>query len=873
MRGPLAGWRLPLRLAWRDARRAKGRSLLVLVMIALPVMGVAAADTLYSTQSVSGVEGLERRLGTAEARVSLAPGSREAVQDADPDTGVSAVGPRREPGRATLADVERVLGVSDLPAVELETESTRAATDGGQTYVELTGTDLLDPLTRGLVEPVSGRLPRTDGEAVVNADLAERGPGVGEELELAGGTRLEVVGIVESAQGRGFPMAWARPAAVDGQGAGSTLLIGGAAVTWEQVRALNALGATVLSRAVVTDPPPESALPPEIRGFDEGIDEATVTVLALVVVMVLIEVVLLAGPAFAVGARRQSRTLALIAAAGGVPGQARRVVLATGVVLGSLGAVLGLALGLLAAVALTPVLQGFSTTRFGPFDVTWLHLAGIAAFGTLSALLAAAVPAWIASRQDVVAVLAGRRGDTRASRRSPLLGLVLLGVGVAGAAYGASGGGEIAIAASAIVSVLAMILLVPVVVLAVSRLAGRLPLPLRFAARDAARHRTRTVPAVAAVAATVAGVVALGIAVSSDEHQNQETYQPTLADGYGLVTAYGGGVDWPAYRDAVARTVPEDDVSTVQALVLPVEGRGFRQLEVAQPGDTDPLLVSVGGPFASATLVADRLPPGLPGIDATEADRASRVLASGGVVAFASEAVDGDRVVLRTAEYSGRGRVVDRQRLEVAGTYVQVDGDYSPVDAVVAPAVADRLGGRTRVTGLVVDAPITEAAERSVDEALTALPGQVSLSVERGYVADEETVIVQLILAALGAVLMLGGTLTATFLALSDARPDLATLSAVGASPRSRRAIAAAYALVVGLVGAVLGALVGAIPGVAITYPLTGPGSSGTTGGPATYLDVPWLLVTGVVLGLPLLTAAVVGLTARSRLPLVARLD
>ncbi|MEQ4498236.1 MAG: ABC transporter permease, partial [Nocardioides kribbensis] len=403
MRGPLAGWRLPLRLAWRDARRAKGRSLLVLVMIALPVMGVAAADTLYSTQSVSGVEGLERRLGTAEARVSLAPGSREAVQDADPDTGVSAVGPRRDPGRATLTDVERVLGVSDLPAVELETESTRAATDDGQTYVELTGTDLLDPLTRGLVEPVSGRLPRTDGEVVVNADLAERGPGVGEELELAGGTRLEVVGIVESAQGRGFPMAWARPAAVDGQGAGSTLLIGGAAVTWEQVRALNALGATVLSRAVVTDPPPESALPPEIRGFDEGIDEATVTVLALVVVMVLIEVVLLAGPAFAVGARRQSRTLALIAAAGGVPGQARRVVLATGVVLGSLGAVLGLALGLLAAVALTPVLQGFSTTRFGPFDVTWLHLAGIAAFGTLSALLAAAVPAWIASRQDVVA--------------------------------------------------------------------------------------------------------------------------------------------------------------------------------------------------------------------------------------------------------------------------------------------------------------------------------------------------------------------------------------------------------------------------------------------------------------------------------------
>jgi putative ABC transport system permease protein len=59
-----------------------------------------------------------------------------------------------------------------------------------------------------------------------------------------------------------------------------------------------------------------------------------------------------------------------------------------------------------------------------------------------------------------------------------------------------------------------------------------------------------------------------------------------------------------------------------------------------------------------------------------------------------------------------------------------------------------------------------------------------------------------LVLGALGGLLMLSGTLTATFLALSDARPDLAALSAVGAAPRTRRVVAAAYALVVGLVAA-----------------------------------------------------------------------
>ena len=80
-----------------------------------------------------------------------------------------------------------------------------------------------------------------------------------------------------------------------------------------------------------------------------------------------------------------------------------------------------------------------------------------------------------------------------------------------------------------------MILVVPLVVSLVARLSGRLPLVMRYAARDAARHRTRTVPAVAAVAATVAGVVALGIANSSDEAQNQETYTPTLAIGAATV--------------------------------------------------------------------------------------------------------------------------------------------------------------------------------------------------------------------------------------------------------------------------------------------------------------------------------------------------
>ena len=207
-------------------------------------------------------------------------------------------------------------------------------------------------------------------------------------------------------------------------------------------------------------------------------------------------------------------------------------------VLGLVASAVGLVLGIVAGWALLPLVQRFQGEWFGPFELPWRYLAAIVAFGLVSAVLASVVPAWLASRQDVVAVLAGRRGDRRprastpswawscsasASPRRPTA------PSPPTAATAPSGS-----PASAIVSVLGMILVVPVVVSAVARVAGRLPLTARYAARDAARHRTRTVPAVAAVAATVAGVVALGIANASDELQNEMTYTPQAPDGHRL---------------------------------------------------------------------------------------------------------------------------------------------------------------------------------------------------------------------------------------------------------------------------------------------------------------------------------------------------
>src|SRR5665811_443496 len=70
-------------------------------------------------------------------------------------------------------------------------------------------------------------------------------------------------------------------------------------VTWEQVQDLNEAGFVVESREVINNPPDDDT-------YDSG-SNGLAAVARLVVISVMIEVILLAGPAFAVGVRRQRR--------------------------------------------------------------------------------------------------------------------------------------------------------------------------------------------------------------------------------------------------------------------------------------------------------------------------------------------------------------------------------------------------------------------------------------------------------------------------------------------------------------------------------------------------------------------------------------
>ena len=107
--------------------------------------------------------------------------------------------------------------------------------------------------------------------------------------------------------------------------------------------------------------------------------------------------------------------------------------------------------------------------------------------------------------------------------------------------------------------------------------------------------------------------------------------------------------------------------------------------------------------------------------------------------------------------------------------------------------------------------------------------------------------------------------LMVTALALADGRSDITTLAAVGAEPRVRRRIAASSA---GFVAA-LGCAAGVVSGLVLAWllnPLFNRFGSQTT-------VIHWWLVAFVLVGIPVITAAVAWLTTRSRIVLTRRRD
>ncbi|WP_405019130.1 FtsX-like permease family protein [Kitasatospora sp. NBC_00070] len=939
----LGAWRVALRIARRDALRAKGRSALVIAMIALPVLGVAGADVVFRSAQLEPEQKIARIMGEADATVSAFGRGMIVVQAPTPGEGLTMDGLREgqkpTPEQQRSLDVEPgVLAKELLPAGAqvipvVRSEGTTATTKAGQLRVGTSEADLTDPIWRGRIDLIDGRAPTAAQELAVTGEFLKlSGLKLGDSTTLRGLDRpFTITAAVEFPGELGESRVIGRPEALTqalakangsrsgSSGAGEWLvrMPAGQKMGWPKVLELNKYGFQVTSRAVLLDPPPRSEIPyyNQPDQYSEGpVDRTTLAVLATVVGMALLEIVLLAGPAFAVGARRSRRQLGLLAAGGGDRSHVRSVVLGGGMVLGLTGSVVGVALAAVTVAVTRPWLEEFAGRRFGSFDLAPLDLLGIALIGLVTGLLAAVVPAVQASRQDVVAALTGRGSVKPPSRKLALLGLLMLGGGAAIALLGPQVGDRaLAVLGGSVIAELGMVACTPMLVGLFGKLGRWLPLSPRLALRDSVRHRGRTAPAVAAVMAAVAGAVAVGIYATSSDQEQRRDYQAALPSGAVKISlGYGPDAEpslLAAERAALEQQMsglgPRGDVFETGVGSTRRGGSGYVQLKVPQEircplYDTgpladdeyqrlrkDPRCVHPAGHYASdfnsPLLAGDAT--ALANLTGVRDPAAAQALAQGKVVVLDPDFVKDGSITLTLVEpmpeeqnsttglVPGSGSTLTRaepKQHDVKAEAVVFPSALRNLGAFASPETARRLGLTVTEGGSVwqpAEMP-SSADEQKAEAALANVVSDAQFTVERGYRGKNDLVL--LALTGFASIVALGAAGIATGLASADSQRDLTTLAAVGATGGIRRRLSGFQCGVIAAMGALLGTVSGVVPAVALRKIQVMPMSPDEPVREAV-IAFPWLNIGLTLVVLPAVAVLLAMLFTRSRLTMLRR--
>jgi putative ABC transport system permease protein len=898
----MSGWRTALRIAWREARRAKARSALVIAMIMLPVAGLAYLAVGNDTYTLTSEETAVRTMGAAQAVVSW-PTDGAVEQLPDHLNAFPVQGKSSSPPSSTEEPTDESL-LALLPAgstvIRNQSGALEMRTSAGIGSVGVRLLDYANPLAHGMFTPLSGRAPASADEIAVTPAAARRlGVDVGGTVSLADNSRtFRVVGTVENPADLAATTILMVPQPLrisEDRSDLEWLVATSSPVTWAQVKDLNTHGVVALSKHVLSNPPSEAERYP--LGVHIGDGSPAFDALILVGGLALLEVVLLAGPAFAVGARRRRRELALVAATGGTPGQVRRIVLADGVVLGAVAAVIGAVLGIAAAAVTRGLLEESFNYRAASFGVAPLSQVVIMALAVVTGLLAALVPAWISSRQDVVTALAGRRGITRTRRRWPVLGLVLILAGGGIVIAGAFNDELTIVLAGMIVLELGLVLCTSTLVGLVARLGRMLPVAFRIALRDTSRNRTAAASAISAVMAAVVGSIAISVIFVSvnDQEASEKVGQP----GDVMVLPASGDFD------RGAKSLPVDAVAAVRN-TLPVAGIHEIKLPscdgrhcMLEPKVTDALAC----PYLGRTLQrppndeeqrAARADPRCAGVrddhvyfNTIGSDGGLTVIidenTAGVVVSMPPEdvspvsaALRGGAVVVDDAKYLDNGKVtllvrrpgpVGNEQTVTAPAFVLPHGAPAPI-AMMTPRTATSLGFGPSLLGTLVTTTRIPTVDEE-DRLQASLGSEYIVTINRGAEPDNQML---LIIAIVAGVITIGTAAFATGLSAADGRADLATLGAVGASPRVRKMLSLSQSGVIAGLGSLLGAAAGLGVSIAVLTALNVRSADEWPAPNPFPISIPWLNLGVALIVVPLVAMLGAGLLTRARLPIERRL-
>ncbi|MDX6217094.1 MAG: putative transport system permease protein, partial [Frankiales bacterium] len=446
-RGGAPARRAIRRWAWRLLRREWRQQLLILSLLT-----VAVAATTVGLGLVVNAQGTVKGVfGTADARIEIgAPGANGVAVD------VAAV-------RQRFGTVEAILHEA-VPV------------PGSITPVDLRAQDPHGTFGSPMLHLVSGSYPVGAGQAAVTRRVATTfNLTIGSSWSVSG-RALRVVGIVENPKDLEDAFGLVAPGQI-GSPSSLTLLFH---ASDGQVIGFQLPAGSGTVQAIMTS---------GAGSAQQQRDQALVVLLLATIGLTFIGLLAVAG--FTVLAQRRLRSLGMIGAIGATDRQVRRVMLANGAAVGTVGATAGAGLGIALWLALTPAFEQVVGHRYDPFDLPWWAVIAGAVLATLAALAASWWPARAAARRPIVEALAGRPAPPQPVHRFALLGIVLAAAGL-GALILADTTHKALIVTGVLATTAGMLALAPLGITALAALAGRAPAAVRLALRDLARYQARS---------------------------------------------------------------------------------------------------------------------------------------------------------------------------------------------------------------------------------------------------------------------------------------------------------------------------------------------------------------------------------------------
>lgn len=913
-------WRVAARLARRQVRRTWVSSALIVTLIVLPITAMAAVAVYVNSMIATPEERVTAQLGQMQGWVQPY-GVPDAGMWQVPDDPNYIGYPNDEAGSVEQPPGEVPADpLAALPpgteTVKLSSGQTRITTVGGVAAVMAWGGPVWDPRFEGRFSLIDGRAPTSADEVLVTPATLERiDSSIGGTLASADGDdTYRITGTFRAAWvGAGDAAVAFFDADRFASAENTKWYLPELSLTWEDVQELNAQGVVAYARDVVLDPPPFTF--PDGWEYVDANTQRMNNMLAMAAALAAggvaagYMVVMLAGAAFAVSARRQQRALAIAASVGADARDLRRTVVLQGTVLGLVAGAIGTVLGVGIGLLVVHLSDDGSRTLFWGLHVPWEMLIGIAVFAAIVGTVSALVPARGVARTDTISALRGARRPVSVTAARPLWGslLVLIGVGVTivcGVAAAAIAVNEqiawdsplrwmpvVGIIGGPILAQLGILLSGRWLLWLASLVLARVGIAARMASRDALANGARTVPAFAAIAATVfVGVFAVGLGTMTVA-QGARAYAYAAPVGTAQVYFYESGPELLTAEQAAAAA--EAAVSVLGQIGVDdsaVVSRQVTKWEYETVSDIDPALTRAvavtpekalidpntrgwsGGaeltdPQNNLSIVPAEGIEAATGIRLTEA-QLTAYRAGSALVLDSDLVVDGEIDVSAWTErewmfggapsnifraQAGEKPVADPQWTRSLPAIVAAQPEQT-MAVILAPETAADLGMTVQprmVFGTFASEPTTEQRDRlyALTEAESSDTYTLSGWIETGP-PSALTWLVPLLAAV--AVLVLGASGVALGLARFERRPDDATLSAVGGTTALRRRIGFWQGLLIAGFGTAAGAAAGILPPIGFWLQ-----SQTSWQGAMDLADIPWVTLAVFAVALPLAIATV----------------